>query len=231
MQYHRLGKSGLRVSELCLGSMTFGWNCSEAVSHQMLDRFFDRGGNFIDTADIYADGELEAIKGGVLMLTNSEVTQQQVPFIREAIRLAEEAEQRGNLPIGVVITLDDEIIARGMNAIWQPDLALTCHAEMEALRQVPSQLWQRAREMTMFTTLEPCLMCAGAILLHQIGQLIFGAADPYGGATISLDTLAPFFKEEFGRIQWQGPAFPEGCDPLYQRAREHERLREMMGGQ
>lgn len=165
------------------------------------------------------------------MLTNSEVTQQQLRYIQEAIQLAEEAERRGNLPIGAVITLDDAIIARGTNRIWQPALALTCHAEMEALRQVPQHLWQRSREMTLFTTLEPCLMCAGAILLHQIGQLIFGAADPYGGATMSLDTLAPFFKEEFATIQWQGPAFPEGCDPLYKRARDHERSREMMGEQ
>jgi len=63
MEYRRLGRSGLKVSELCLGTMTFGWNSGEAESRQMLDRFTDLGGNFIDTADIYAEGESEAILG------------------------------------------------------------------------------------------------------------------------------------------------------------------------
>jgi tRNA(adenine34) deaminase len=101
-------------------------------------------------------------------------------FLREAILLAEKAEQRGNLPIGAVIILDNEIIARGSNSIWQPALELTRHAEMEALRSVPPDLWLKSREMTLYTTLEPCVMCAGAILLHQLGRLVYGSTDPWG---------------------------------------------------
>lgn len=63
MDHRYLGKTGLQVSELCLGTMTFGWGADEGQSHQMLDRFTDLGGNFIDTADIYAEGDSETIIG------------------------------------------------------------------------------------------------------------------------------------------------------------------------
>lgn len=63
MEYKQLGKSGMRVSELCLGAMTFGRETEEAVSYQILDRFVDAGGNFIDTADVYSLGLSEKILG------------------------------------------------------------------------------------------------------------------------------------------------------------------------
>lgn len=143
-------------------------------------------------------------------------------LLREAIRLAESAEEEGNLPIGAVIALDREIIATGKNSIWQPAIALTRHAEMEALRAVPSELWARSREMTLYTTLEPCVMCAGAILLHRIGRLVFGSSDPYGGIGRSLSSLPPYFAEELSLCEWDGPALPEECDPLYARVQELE---------
>ena len=155
-------------------------------------------------------------------------SEQDTTYMRRAVQLAREAERRGNLPIGALICLDGEIIAEGMNSIWQPALGLTRHAEMEALRCVPEGLWSRAREMTLFTTLEPCLMCAGAILLHQIGRLVFGAADPYGGVGAALESLPPYFREQFSRVDWTGPALPAECDPLYARARELERARERL---
>lgn len=63
MNYRYLGKTGLKVSELCLGTMTFGRETDEATSHRMLDRFVETGGNFIDTADVYTQGASEAIIG------------------------------------------------------------------------------------------------------------------------------------------------------------------------
>jgi len=147
-------------------------------------------------------------------------------YLQHAIRLAIEAERRGNLPIGAVITFGGQVISEGMNSIWKPSPDLTRHAEMEALRSLPSHLRPHAREMTLFTTLEPCLMCAGAILLHSIGRVVFGASDPFGGVLPSLDSLPPFFQEQFHRIQWQGPFSPEDCDPLYARVRELERQHE-----
>jgi aryl-alcohol dehydrogenase-like predicted oxidoreductase len=63
MQFRYLGRTGLKVSELCLGAMTFGRETSEADSHRMLDRFVQAGGNFIDTADVYSQGISEEILG------------------------------------------------------------------------------------------------------------------------------------------------------------------------
>jgi aryl-alcohol dehydrogenase-like predicted oxidoreductase len=63
MEHRYLGASGLLVSELCLGSMTFGGEADEAVSRQLLDRYVDAGGNFVDTADVYGDGASEEIIG------------------------------------------------------------------------------------------------------------------------------------------------------------------------
>jgi len=64
MNYRRLGRSGLKVSELCLGTMQFGWTADEAAAHQILDRAFDAGLNFIDTADVYSSW-VEGNPGGV----------------------------------------------------------------------------------------------------------------------------------------------------------------------
>jgi aryl-alcohol dehydrogenase-like predicted oxidoreductase len=63
MDYRYLGKTGLKVSELCLGAMTFGRETSQEISHQILDRFVEAGGNFIDTADVYSQGASEEILG------------------------------------------------------------------------------------------------------------------------------------------------------------------------
>src|SRR5215217_2901987 len=63
MEYRTLGDSGTVVSTLCLGTMTFGAESDEQVAHKQLDRFLDQGGNFLDTADVYADGESERILG------------------------------------------------------------------------------------------------------------------------------------------------------------------------
>jgi aryl-alcohol dehydrogenase (NADP+) len=66
MEYRTLGNTGMVVSTLCLGTMTFGAESDERVAHTQLDRFLEQGGNFVDTADVYADGESEAIIGGWL---------------------------------------------------------------------------------------------------------------------------------------------------------------------
>ncbi|HTG68721.1 MAG TPA: aldo/keto reductase [Candidatus Udaeobacter sp.] len=73
MKYNLLGKSGLAVSELCLGTMTFGNTTSEADSIDMIDRFVDRGGNFLDTADVYVNGRSEAIVGKAIKNKRSDV--------------------------------------------------------------------------------------------------------------------------------------------------------------
>jgi aryl-alcohol dehydrogenase-like predicted oxidoreductase len=66
MEYRKLGRTGLKVSELCLGAMNFGWTTSEADSRSVLDHFVAAGGNFVDTADVYAGGKSEEILGNWL---------------------------------------------------------------------------------------------------------------------------------------------------------------------
>jgi tRNA(adenine34) deaminase len=136
-------------------------------------------------------------------------------FMQQAIQLGLLAEREGNLPVGAVIALGGEVVAEGRSALWVPRFDATRHAEVEAIRAVPAELWSEAERMSLYTTLEPCLMCFGTILLHRIGRVVFGASDPYGGAGAVLGGLPPYFRERFDQTQWVGPILPEDCDPLY----------------
>ncbi len=111
------------------------------------------------------------------------ITKSNSKFFERAIELALNAESNGNLPIGAVITSDGELTAAGQNSIWHPDFNPNRHAEIEALCNVPQHFWPYASKMTLYTTLEPCLMCMGAILLHYIGCLVNGAVDDMDGAS------------------------------------------------
>lgn len=145
-------------------------------------------------------------------------------FMHRAIKLALLAEQEGNLPVGAVISLDGEVVAEGRSAIWIPRFNATRHAEIEALRVTPTVLWQSARKMSLYTTLEPCLMCFGAILLHGIGRVVFGSSDLYGGASAVLTSLPLYFRERIKDTQWLGPIMPRECDPLHERLLALERI-------
>lgn len=138
-------------------------------------------------------------------------------FFDRAIELAADAERQGNLPIGGVIVCDGEIIAEGQNAIFQPHFDGNRHAEIEALRNVPSHLWQDSKALTLYTTLEPCLMCVGAILLHKVGRVLYGSGDSYGGGSRMFGQMPTYFEEEIAKTEWIGPVYPERCDPLRDR--------------
>ena len=71
--------------------------------------------------------------------------------------------------------------------------------------------------MTLYTTLEPCLMCLGAILLFEVGRVLYGSADPYGGAGMLIGHLPSHFENASLKTEWLGPAYPGECDPLYRR--------------
>jgi tRNA(adenine34) deaminase len=135
-------------------------------------------------------------------------------YLHRAVRLAHEAREAGNLPIGAVIVLDGAVVAEGKNAIWSPVLAPNRHAEIEALEAVPPGLRARAGEMTLYTTLEPCLMCLGAILVYHVGRVVFGAYDPRGGCACTLGHMPPAFERIFEGVKWVGPALPQACDAL-----------------
>ena len=94
-------------------------------------------------------------------------TSNELPFLERAIALALAAEKKGNLPIGAVIVLDGEIIGEGGNRIASPQYDPGRHAEIEAIRSVPLEAWPRAWEITCYSTLEPCIMCTGTLLLSR----------------------------------------------------------------
>jgi len=154
---------------------------------------------------------------GGAVATSGLLTDQDWEHLQRAIKLARDAGRRGNLPIGCVICLGDKIVAEGQNWIWVPQSAPYRHAEMEALRALPVDLLDQRPDMTLYSTLEPCLMCAGAILLHRIGRVMFGAADAYGGLGATAERLPPFFEEQYGLASWIGPVRSQECDELYQR--------------
>jgi len=139
-------------------------------------------------------------------------------FMEKAVELALEAEKIGNLPIGAVIILENTIIAEGANSILVPEFNPGKHAEMNAIDNIPVHLWRRSKDMTCYTTLEPCCMCFGRILLSGIGKVVFGANDPQGGAGCVIPHL-PEFHQKNGKPLWVGPILPEVCDALFERAK------------
>jgi tRNA(adenine34) deaminase len=138
-------------------------------------------------------------------------------FMNRAIELALRAEHEGNPPVGAVITLHGKIIAEAGAANFVPKFDGTRHAEMEALRVVPENLWKSSYQMNLYTTLEPCLMCFGSILIHRIGRVVFGSSDDFGGASSILPHLPPYFQKRMTDIKWLGPMMPEACDALFKR--------------
>jgi tRNA(adenine34) deaminase len=107
-------------------------------------------------------------------------------FMRMAIEAAREAETHGDVPIGAVIAQDRRILSVSGNR-REIDRDPTAHAELIAIRDAARGLggW-RLPETTLFVTLEPCAMCAGAIVLARIPRVVFGASDPKAGAAGSI---------------------------------------------
>jgi len=103
-------------------------------------------------------------------------------FMRQAMELASQAQAAGEVPVGAVVVLDGKIIGRGFNApISRHDPS--AHAEMMALRDAAQRQGNyRLVDCELFVTLEPCLMCAGAIMHARIARLVYGASDPKTGA-------------------------------------------------
>jgi tRNA(adenine34) deaminase len=103
-------------------------------------------------------------------------------YMRRALELASKAQTAGEVPVGAVVVLDGEIIGRGFNApISRHDPS--AHAEMMAMRDAAQNIGNyRLVGCELFVTLEPCLMCAGAIMHARVARLVYGASDPKTGA-------------------------------------------------
>ncbi|MCF7987111.1 MAG: tRNA adenosine(34) deaminase TadA [Methylovulum sp.] len=131
-------------------------------------------------------------------------------WMRHAIRLAQRAEDQGEVPVGALIVKDERCLAEA----WNQPIALsdpTAHAELLALRAAGKMLNNyRLIDTTIYVTLEPCVMCMGAISHARIKRLVFGAFDEKRGAVCHALSLtdAPFLNH---RVSWQGGVLETRC--------------------
>ena len=112
-----------------------------------------------------------------------------IKYMKMALAEARKAYQRAEVPIGAVVVCNDQVVGRGFNLREQTQDP-TSHAEMIALREAAANeaSW-RLEDCQLYVTLEPCPMCAGAILQSRIKRLVYGASDPKAGAVKSLYQL------------------------------------------
>lgn len=133
--------------------------------------------------------------------------------MRHAIRLAQRAESLGEVPIGAVLVKDDCCLAES----WNSPIAShdpTAHAEINALREAGNRLGNyRLIDTTLYVTLEPCVMCMGAIVHARVKRLVFGAYDPKRGAVCNALNLADadFLNHS---VSWQGGVLETDCSEI-----------------
>jgi tRNA(adenine34) deaminase len=130
-------------------------------------------------------------------------------FMAEALALARFAARKGEVPVGAVLVRDGEVIGRGWN---QPITASdpTAHAEIVALRDAARAVGNyRLPGTTLYVTLEPCAMCAGALVHARVQRVVYGAADPKGGAAGSVFDLLPSDERFNHRIEVDGGVLAE----------------------
>lgn len=141
------------------------------------------------------------------------VTAADEAWMRHAIRLAQRAEQAGEVPVGALLVKENECVSEG----WNSPISLndpSAHAEINALRLAGQKLANyRLLDTTLYVTLEPCLMCVGALVQARITRLVFGAYDPKRGAVISAFNLAESGMVNH-RIECVGGILAETCGEL-----------------
>lgn len=134
-------------------------------------------------------------------------------FMRHALLLARRAQEAGEVPVGAVLVFGERIVGEGWNRpIGTHDPS--AHAEMLALRAAAARLGNyRLPGTTLYVTLEPCVMCAGAIVHARVGRLVFGAADPKAGAVNSVyDVIGnPRLNH---RVAWNGGVLEAECGQI-----------------
>ncbi|SRR5712691_5409603 len=137
-------------------------------------------------------------------------------FMQRALELAQLAQKEGEVPVGSVVVLKERILGEGWN---RPISAAdpTAHAEIQALRAAASALRNyRLTGATLYVTLEPCVMCVGAMFHARIGRVVFGASDPKTGAAGGIVDL--FKNEKLNhQAQIQGGVLASECGALLSR--------------
>jgi tRNA(adenine34) deaminase len=102
-------------------------------------------------------------------------------FMKKALQEAEMAFEKGEIPVGAIIVIDNKAIARGHN-LTEMLVDVTAHAEMQAITAAANFLGGKyLKDCTLYVTLEPCQMCAGALYWSQISKIVFGASDEHRG--------------------------------------------------
>ncbi|TFH38890.1 MAG: nucleoside deaminase [Bacteroidia bacterium] len=110
-------------------------------------------------------------------------------FMKAALAEAEAGMRKGEVPVGAVVVCNDRIIARAHN-LTETLNDTTAHAEMQAITAASSFLGGKyLRECTIYVTLEPCIMCAGALFWSQVGRIVYGAADEKRGYSLLSDPV------------------------------------------
>jgi len=132
-------------------------------------------------------------------------------WMRRALTLAERAAAEGEVPVGAVLVRDGTILGEGWNrpiAAQDP----TAHAEIQALRDAAQRCGNyRLPDTTLYVTLEPCPMCAGAIVHARVREVIYGAPDPKGGACGSVFDLLPSDARFNHRTNCRGGVLGDDC--------------------
>ena len=141
------------------------------------------------------------------------IIENDLQWMRHALTLAERAAEQGEVPVGALLVLNEEVLGSGWNhPITAHDP--TAHAEIAALRDAAQRIGNyRLPGTTLYVTLEPCVMCAGAIIHARVARVVFGAADPKTGAAGSVfDTLqSPLHNH---RVEVTGGVLAEQCGIL-----------------
>ena len=102
-------------------------------------------------------------------------------FMKKALQEAEMAFEKGEIPVGAIIVIDNKVIARGHN-LTEMLVDVTAHAEMQAITAAANFLGGKyLKDCTLYVTLEPCQMCAGALYWSQISKIVYGASDEHRG--------------------------------------------------
>ncbi|PIZ03375.1 MAG: tRNA adenosine(34) deaminase TadA [Gammaproteobacteria bacterium CG_4_10_14_0_8_um_filter_38_16] len=144
-------------------------------------------------------------------------------FIQYALSLAKKAESEGEVPVGAVIVYDNHIIAEG----WNQPIQLhdpSAHAEIVALRKAAQHIQNyRLKQTTLYVTLEPCVMCVGAMIHARIERLVFGAADPKAGAVNSTFQLIGDRRHNHA-IEWTGGVCADACSAVLKAFFKQKRL-------
>ncbi|AMR68103.1 tRNA adenosine(34) deaminase TadA [Aquipseudomonas alcaligenes] len=134
-------------------------------------------------------------------------------FMREAMELARQGAERGEVPVGAVLVLDGEVIGRGFNCpISTSDPS--AHAEMVAIRAAAAAVQNyRLPGSTLYVTLEPCSMCAGLIVHSRIARVVYGTTEPKAGVAVS---RGQFFTQDFlnHRVLIEGGVLAQECSEM-----------------